>query len=83
MIIWLLLFNLLIWHIILIDLWILKKSLHPWEKAHLIMVYDHFNVLLESVNILLRVFAYYTGLWFSFLCIISFSGFGIKIMVVL
>ena len=60
----------------------IEKSLHSWDKFHLIMVYDHFNVLLESVSILLRIFAYYTGLWFSFLCIISLSGFGIKMMVV-
>ena len=27
----------------------IEKSLHPWDKYHLIMVYDPFNVLLESV----------------------------------
>ena len=27
----------------------IKESLHPWDKAHLVMVYDLFNVLLESV----------------------------------
>ena len=32
-----------------IDLQILKKPLHSWEKSHLIMVYDPFNVLLDSV----------------------------------
>ena len=26
----------------------IEESLHPWDKAHLIMVYDHFNVLLDS-----------------------------------
>ena len=30
------------WCITWIDLWILKKSLHPWDKSHLIMVYDLF-----------------------------------------
>ena len=25
------------------------ESLHPWDKSHLIIVYDHFNVLLDSV----------------------------------
>ena len=25
-----------------------KWSLHPWDKAHLVMVYDLFNVLLDS-----------------------------------
>ena len=38
-IIWFLSFNLLIWCIILIDLWILKKvSLHLWDKAHLVVI---------------------------------------------
>ena len=34
-----------------------KESLHPWDKPHLIMVYDPFNVLLDSVfaSILLRM----------------------------
>ena len=26
----------------------IPKSLHPWDKAHLVMVYDLFNVLLDS-----------------------------------
>ena len=26
----------------------IEESLHPWDKAHLIMVYDLFNVLLDS-----------------------------------
>jgi len=26
----------------------IEKSLHPWDKAHLIMGYDLFNVLLDS-----------------------------------
>ena len=26
-----------------------EESLHTWEKPHLIMVYDPFNVLLDSV----------------------------------
>ena len=26
----------------------IEESLHPWEKAHLVMVYDLFNVLLDS-----------------------------------
>ena len=25
-----------------------EKSLHPWDKSHLIMVYDPFSVLLDS-----------------------------------
>jgi len=27
----------------------IEKSLHPWVKSHLIMVYDLFDVLLDSV----------------------------------
>ena len=26
----------------------IEESLHPWDKAHLVMVYDFFNVLLDS-----------------------------------
>jgi len=26
----------------------IEESLHPWDKAHLAMVYDLFNVLLDS-----------------------------------
>ena len=27
----------------------IEKSLHPWDKSHLIMVYEPFNVLLDLV----------------------------------
>ena len=26
----------------------IEESLHSWDKAHLVMVYDLFNVLLDS-----------------------------------
>ena len=26
----------------------IEESLHPWDKAHLVMEYDLFNVLLDS-----------------------------------
>ena len=26
----------------------IEESLHPWDKAHLVLVYDLFNVLLDS-----------------------------------
>ena len=26
----------------------IEESLYPWDKAHLVMVYDLFNVLLDS-----------------------------------
>ena len=30
----------------------IKESLHSWDKAHLVMVYDFFNMLLDSVGLL-------------------------------
>ena len=27
----------------------IKESLHPWDKAHLVMMYDLLNMLLDSV----------------------------------
>ena len=34
-----------------------EESLHPWDKAHLVMMYDLFNMLLDSVSkILLKDF---------------------------
>ena len=27
----------------------IEESLHPWDKAHLVMMYDLFNMLLDSV----------------------------------
>jgi len=47
-IIWFLSFNLLMWCIMLIDLQILKNPC-SWDKAHLVMMYDLFNMLLDSV----------------------------------
>ena len=47
-IMWFLSFNLLIWCITLIDLQILKNSCIS-GKAHLIMIYDLLNMLLDSV----------------------------------
>jgi len=33
-----------------IDLFVdIEKSLHPWDKSHLVMVNDLFNVLSDSV----------------------------------
>ena len=26
----------------------IENSIHPWDESHFIMVYDHFNVLLDS-----------------------------------
>ena len=27
----------------------IEESLHPWDKSHLIMLYEPFNVVLDSV----------------------------------
>ena len=27
----------------------IEESLHPWDKTHLVMMYDRFNMLLDSV----------------------------------
>ena len=29
-------------------MWCIEESLHPWDKTHLVMMYDLFNVLLDS-----------------------------------
>ena len=34
----------------------IEEPLHPWDKSHLIMMYNPFNVLLDA-SILLRMFA--------------------------
>ena len=31
-----------------IDFVDIEEALHPWDKAYLVMVYDLFNVLLDS-----------------------------------
>ena len=66
----------------------IEEFLHPWDKAHLVMMYDLFNILLDYVcwN-LLRIFASMfisdIGLWvFYYVCVASLSGFGIRVMVV-
>ena len=56
MIIWFLLFNLLM-HCITDWLEDTEKSFHSWDKPHLIMVYDSFNVLcIWFASILLKIF---------------------------
>ena len=81
MIIWFLPFILLIWCTTLIDSWMLKHPwIRPWNKPGLIMVYDPFNILLNSICL------YFCG----FLCLCSteiiffscsiLSGFSIKVM---
>ena len=36
------------WCVTLIDFAYIEDFFHPWDKSHLIMVYDPFNVLLDS-----------------------------------
>lgn len=33
----------------LIDSWVIEESLCPWNKSNLIVIYDPFNELLDSV----------------------------------
>ena len=84
-IIWFLSFNLLMWCITLIDLWILKNPCIPgikptcsWCMIFLICC------LILIAKILLRIFASLfisdIGLWFSIL-VAYLSGFGIRVMV--
>ena len=40
-----------------IDIAYIEESLHPSDKPKVMMVYEVFNVVLESVRILLRIFA--------------------------
>ena len=36
----------------------IEEPLHPWDKSHLIMMYNPFNVLLDVfASVLLRIFA--------------------------
>ena len=42
-----------------------EKSLHPWDKFRLIMVYDPFNGMLDLVcYIVLRIFCIYVHQWY-------------------
>ena len=53
---WLLFFGLLMWYITLKSVVAfvnvacnIEESLYPWDKSHLMVVYEPFNVLLDSV----------------------------------
>jgi hypothetical protein len=62
----------------------IKPSLHPWIDAYLIMMDDHFDVLLDSVRNLLSslasIFIRETGLTFFFF-VGSLCGLGIRVIV--
>ena len=34
----------------------IEESLHPWDKTHLVMMYDLFNLWILFPRILLRIF---------------------------
>ena len=82
-IVWLLLFNSLVWSITLINLQILKKYLHPWDESPLIMMYDPFNLLLDSFpGILLRILCLCSSIILAVLSflMVSLSSFGIRMI---
>ena len=63
----------------------IEESLYPWNKPNLIMVYELFDVLLNSVaKILLKIFASMfisdIVLYFS-IFVLSLTDFGIRVMV--
>ena len=78
---WFLFFSLLVWYITFIVFWILKPSLHPWDKSHFITVYDPFNVFLNSVcTILLMIYYLCSSVMLAhkfcvqYLCLVLISG---------
>ena len=65
----------------------IEESLHSWDKAHLVMVYDLFLMCcwILIARILLRIFVSMfisdIGLNFFFGGVASLLGFGIRVMV--
>ena len=63
----------------------IEESLHPWDKAHLLMMYDLFNMLLDTVCYnFLKGFLHLCSsvIWpVVFFFVASLSGFGIRMMV--
>ena len=65
----------------------IEESLHPWDKAHLVIVYDLFNVLLDSdcwnfvKDFCIYVYQWYWPVVFFFFGVVPLSGFGITVMV--
>ena len=62
----------------------IEPTLHPWDKAYLIMVDDRFDVFLDSVGknfiIFASTFIREIGLKFSFF-VGSLCGFGVSVIV--
>ena len=65
----------------------IDESLHSWNKSNLIMVYELFDVLLNSVcQNSIEDFCIYVHQWYwpvVFFFVLSLSGFGIRVMVAL
>ena len=67
----------------------IEESLHPWDKAHLIMMYELLSVLLDSIcwsffeDFCISVQQWYWPVifFFFFFLVASLSGFGISVMV--
>ena len=63
----------------------IEESLHPWDKAHLVMMYDLFSMLLYCVcqnfveDFYIYVHQYYWPAVFIFQA--SLLGFSIRVMV--
>ena len=86
-IIWFLFFSLLMC-ITLIDFADIEESLHPWDKALLIMMYELFHMLFDSVCYnFVKDFCIYIHQWYwpvvlcFFFFVASLSGFGLRVMV--
>ena len=63
----------------------IKESLHSWDKAHLVMMYDLFSMLLDSVcQNFVKDFCIYVHQWYwpvVFFFVASLPGFEIRVMV--
>ena len=84
-IIWLLFLNLLMWCIILIDLWILKNPCIPgikptWSWCMIFLMCCWILIARILLRIFASIFISDIGLEFSFF-VLSLSGFGIRVMV--
>ena len=64
----------------------IEEFLHPWEKSHLVVVYDPSNVLLDFIclyfveNFYVCVHQWYWSIICFFSFLIYLSGFGIRMM---
>jgi len=74
-------FNLLIWYYHMDWFVYIEESSHPWNKLNLIMVYELFNMLLNSVSKnFVEGFCIYVHQWY-WPVVFSLPGLGIRVMV--